>query len=375
MEFQDQEPRRATSKPRLRRTLTPIQPYVPGTSAEDLTRMHAPPRISKLGSNENPLGPGPKALEAVRRVAADLAIYPDASCRELRAALGAATGKSPGNVIVANGSDEVLLLIAAAYLDPGDNVLVGAHTFFNYEFVSRLFDGDVRTIATTDLRHDLAAFARAANARTKLVFLCNPNNPTGLYINHAELAAGLAALPRETLVVVDEAYVEYVDAPDFPDALALMDDFPNLVVVRTFSKAYGLAALRVGYAVAHEAVVADLARVKLPFSVNLVAQKAALAALDDGEHLHRTTSLNRQGRQLLLGALGELGCLVLPSQGNFLCFRPSRSAGEICEGLLRQGVIVRALTHFGLPDWIRVTIGTPEQNAHFVEALAALVDR
>lgn len=358
-------------KPAFRNCLLPLRPYVPGSSTEEVAGRYAPARISKMGSNENPLGPGRKAMEAVRNLAGDLSIYPDAACRELRGALAAKGGKKPGNVFIGNGSDEVLLLIAATYLNPGDNVVVSAHTFFNYEFVARVFDGEVRTIPTRDLRYDLPSISAAADARTKLIFLCNPNNPTGLYFTHSELAGFLYSLPRNVLVVVDEAYGEYAEAADIPDTAALMLDFPNLIVTRTFSKAYGLAALRIGYALAEESIVADLRQVKMPFNVNLPAQKAALAALSDADHLRRTLQVNQEGRQALPCALEALECRVLPTQGNFLCFHPPRPAAAVCESLFRQGVIVRPLHRFGLENWIRVTIGTPNQNAHFLEALTA----
>ncbi|HKP97993.1 MAG TPA: histidinol-phosphate transaminase [Fibrobacteria bacterium] len=363
---------KAAIKPSYRNCLRSLEPYVPGSSSEEAAVRYAPPRISKMGSNENPLGPGRKAMEAVRNLAGSLSVYPDATAGELRGALAASRGGKPGNFFVGNGSDEVLLLIAATYLNPGDNVLVSAHTFFNYEFVARVFDGEVRTIPTRDLRYDLPAFAAAADARTKLVFLCNPNNPTGLYFTHADLAGFLYAMPRDVLVVVDEAYGEYADAEDFPDARALMEDFPNLVVTRTFSKAYGLAGLRVGYAMAPESIVKDLRQVKMPFNVNLPAQKAARAALEDAEHLRRTLRLNAEGKRSLTRALERLGCEVLASQGNFLCFRPPRpvAAASLCERLFSQGVIVRPLARFGLEGWVRVTIGTPDQNAHFLGAVS-----
>jgi len=330
-------------KPSFRDCLRPLQPYQPGSSAEEVADKYAPQRISKMGSNENPLGPGRKAMEAVRNLAGSLSIYPDASAGDLRAALAAAMGKKAGNFFVGNGSDEVLLLIAATYLNPGDNVLASTHTFFNYEFVSRVFDGEVRTVPTRDLCYDLPAFLAAMDARTKLVFLCNPNNPTGLYFTHAELADFLYAMPKEALIVVDEAYGEYVDAPDFPDTSALMEEFPNLIMTRTFSKAYGLAGLRVGYAMASESIVKDLRQVKMPFNVNLAAQKAAVAALDDQDHLERTLRLNLDGKRRLTQHLEKHRCKVLPSQGNFLCFRPPRPPAPICESLFQQGVIVRPL--------------------------------
>jgi histidinol-phosphate aminotransferase len=356
--------------PAYRPCLRPIRPYVPGGSAEDVAARHAPERISKLASNENPLGPGPLALEAVRNQAAALSVYPDAACAELAAALASHTGMRPGNFLIGNGSDEVLMLLAATYLNPGDRALVGSRTFFNYEFVARLFDAEVVTVPAQAMRYDLPGFAAAADARARMIFLCNPNNPTGLHFTHDELAAFLAAVPRQAVIVVDEAYLEYVDAPDFPDTLALMERHPNLVVTRTFSKAHGLAALRVGYAIASEAVIADARRTRMPFSVNLLAQKAAVAALRDRDHLDRTLRMNREGKASLALRLRALGCEVLPSQANFLCFRPPWPADRVCDHLLRDGVIVRPLSRFGLDGWIRVTVGRPDQNGHFLSGLS-----
>jgi histidinol-phosphate aminotransferase len=363
-------------KPSFRDCLRPLQPYVPGSSTEEVAGKYAPKRISKMGSNENPLGPGRRAMEAVWKHAVSLSVYPDASAGDLRVALAAAFGKKPGNFFVGNGSDEVLLLIAATYLNPGDRVLASTHTFFNYEFVSRVFDGEVHAIPTRDLRYDLPAFAAAAagDARTKLVFLCNPNNPTGLYFTHAQLASLLRAMPREALVVVDEAYGEYADAADFPDTSVLMEEFPNLIMIRTFSKAYGLAGLRVGYAMASESIVKDLRQVKMPFNVNTLAQKAAQAALGDLEHVERTVRLNRDGKKQLAFRLEKMGCEILPSQGNFLCFRPPCPAAVLSEHLFQQGVIVRPLARFGLEHWMRVTIGTPDQNAHFLGAMEGYLE-
>jgi histidinol-phosphate aminotransferase len=362
-------------KPVFRDCLRPLRPYVPGSSSEEVAREYAPERISKMGSNENPLGPGRKAVAAVAGLAGGLSVYPDASAGELRAALAKLRGKKPGNFFVGNGSDEVLLLIAATYLNPGDTVLVGSHTFFNYEFVARVFDADVRTIPAREWKYDLPAFSMAADANTKLMFLCNPNNPTGLHFSHADLAGFLYSIPGNILVVVDEAYGEYADAPDYPDSAALMEDFPNLITVRTFSKAHGLAGLRVGYGMAAEAVAQDVRQVKMPFNVNLLAQKAATAALGDEEHLHRTLSMNREGKAVLAPALEGMDCEVLPSQGNFLCFRPPRPAAALCDRLFHEGVIVRPLNRFGMDEWIRVTVGTPEQNAHFLAAFSEALGR
>jgi histidinol-phosphate aminotransferase len=272
-------------------------------------------------------------------------------------------------VMVGNGSDEVLLNIAAAFLNPGETVLCSENTFSEYEFSGRIFDGRIVKVPLRDFRYDLEGFRRRLKARPKLLFLCNPNNPTGNHFTHAELARLLAAVPLETLVVLDEAYCEYATAPDFPRSVELLASHPNLIVSRTFSKIFGMAGLRLGYGFAHPLVVRECQRVKTPFNVSLTAQAAALAALADGDFVARSLGNNNLGRVYLEDALDRLGLEFLPTQANFICFRTERPAVDVHEDLLKQGVIVRPLRSFGMDYWTRVTIGTPEQNERFVAAL------
>jgi histidinol-phosphate aminotransferase len=354
-----------------RKPIQILKPYVPGKSIEEVRAKYDPPAITKLGSNENPLGASPKVIEALRAALPKVSLYPDGSSRDLRQALAERFGIAPGQIMVGNGSDEVLLLIAAAFLNPGEKVLVSENTFSEYEFAGRVMDGAIIKIPLKKHRYDLAAFRKKMALKPKLVFLCNPNNPTGTYFNHAELEALLRAAPARTLVVVDEAYCEYADAEDFPRSLELLRAFPNLIISRTFSKIFGMAGLRLGYAFAHPLIIRETARVKTPFNVNLLVQAAALAALTDEDFKRRSIANNLAGRAFLDHELKGRGLETLPTQANFICFRVPRPAVDVCEDMLKQGLIARALRSFGLDDWIRITIGTREQNGRFLQALDA----
>lgn len=359
-----------------RKPIQALKPYVPGKSIEEVKARYHPETITKLGSNENPLGASPKVIEALGAALPKVSLYPDGSSSALRQALAQTFGLEPGQIMVGNGSDEVLLLIAAAFLNPGEKVLVSENTFSEYEFAGRVMDGKIVKIPLRKHRYDLPAFQKRLAAKPKLVFLCNPNNPTGTYFTHAELEALLRATPPRTLVVVDEAYCEYADAPDFPRSLELLKAFPNLIISRTFSKIFGMAGLRLGYAFAHPLIIRETARVKTPFNVNLLVQAAALAALSDGDFKRRSIANNLEGRAFLEKELAARGLDPLPTQANFICFRVPRPAVDVCEDMLKQGLIARALKSFGLEDRIRITIGTRDQNERFLQALdAALAPR
>ncbi len=352
-----------------RKSIQALKPYVPGKSIEEVRAKYHPGQITKLGSNENPLGASGQVIEALRAALPRVSLYPDGASRDLRGALAQAHGVAPEQVVVGNGSDEVLLMIAAAFLNPGEKVLVSENTFSEYEFSGRVMDGRIVKIPLKGNRYDLAGFRGKLSPAPKLVFLCNPNNPTGSYFTHAELAALLRAAPSKTLVVVDEAYCEYADAADFPRSFELLRKHPNLIVTRTFSKIFGMAGLRLGYGFAHPLIIRELARVKTPFNVNLLVQAAALAALADKDFRARSIANNLAGRAFLQAAFRKRGLEAIPTQANFICFRTERPAVDLCEDLLKQGVIIRALRSFGLDYWNRVTIGTQEQNERFLAAL------
>ena len=357
-----------------RPSIQALKPYVPGRSIEDVKAQYAPKRIVKLGSNENPLGANPKVLQAVAAVLPKVSLYPDGSSRVLREALARRCGVNADEVIVGNGSDEILLMIALAFVKPGERVVVSENTFSEYEFSGRVLDAEIVKVPLKDWRYDTKGFAKTLapvkGKPPKLLFICNPNNPTGNYVTHAELEALLKKASRDTLVVVDEAYGDYATEKDFPRSIELMRKYPNLLVARTFSKLYGLAGLRLGYGLGNAALLRETLRVKTPFNVNLLVQTAAVTALEDTAFVRKSLAVNNAGRRQIEAGFRKLGLFYLPTQANFICFRVPRPAVDLCEDLLKRGMIIRALKSFGLPDWCRVTIGTKEQNAFFLRELA-----
>ena len=356
-----------------RKSIQTLKPYVPGKSIDEVRARYNPPSITKLGSNENPLGASLRVIEAVQDALPMMSLYPDGSSSALRRTLADAHGLVPDQIMVGNGSDEVLLLIAAAFLNPREKVLIAENTFSEYEFAGRVMDGSIVKLPLKKNRYDLAAFTKKLSLKPKLVFLCNPNNPTGSYFTHAEMLKLLKAAPAKTLVVVDEAYCEYADAPDFPRSLELLKQFPNLIICRTFSKIFGMAGLRLGYAFAHPLLIKETGRVKTPFNVNLLVQAGALAALADHEFRARSIVNNREGRAYIENELAKRKLEFVPTQANFICFKVPRPAVEVCEEMLARGLIARALKSFGMDYWIRITIGTPEQNELFLAALDAVL--
>lgn len=327
------------------------------------------PGTIKLSSNENPLGSSPKAMEAAKIVLADSHRYPDKMALELREALAKRHDVDSERIVVGNGSDELMVLAAGAFISPGNEAITAAHTFSQYAFAARLYDGTVLEIEMPDNRFDLPAIADAIGDRTRIIYLCNPNNPTGTYFNHQELAAFMRRVPGSVLVFMDEAYADYADAADFPRSLDLAEEYENLLVSRTFSKIYGLAGLRVGYAIAGARVAESLEKVRQPFNLNLVGQAAARAALWDREFLEQSIEMTHRGKRYLYSELERLGVQHLPTQSNFLYIEVPEDSKRFVERIAEGGVTVRPLNSFGLPYAVRVTIGTEEQNSLFVEAL------
>jgi histidinol-phosphate aminotransferase len=353
-----------------RPSIQALKPYVPGRSIEEVKAQYNPARIVKLGSNENPLGANPKVLKAIAKVLPKISLYPDGSSRALREALAAYCGVSADEVIVGNGSDEILLMIALAFVKPGERVVVSENTFSEYEFSGRVLDAEIVKVPLRDFRYDVAGFAKTLKLKPRMLFLCNPNNPTGNYFTHAELEGLLKKTPRACLVVVDEAYGDYATEKDFPRCLELMKKYPNLLVARTFSKLFGLAGLRLGYGLGDAGLLRETLRVKTPFNVNLLVQTAAVTALADKAFVRKSLAVNNKGRLQIEAGFRKLGLFYLPTQANFICFRVPRPAVDLCEDLLKRGMIIRALKSFGLPEWCRVTIGTAEQNRFFLAELS-----
>ncbi|MEW6445823.1 MAG: histidinol-phosphate transaminase [Pseudomonadota bacterium] len=371
--------------PWLARAFAPVRglsPYVPGKPLEELERELGIQGAIKLASNENPLGPSPAALEAMRKHVSGIHLYPDGNGFSLKKALAAHLGVDVEAITLGNGSNDVLDLIARAFLGEGRGAVFSEYAFAVYPISTQAAGGIAQCAKALSADHphqpyghDLEAMRAAVDGRTRVVFLANPNNPTGTWVERGTLHAFIASLPPEVLVVVDEAYIEFVEEDaSFPNALEWLGVFPNLIVTRTFSKIHGLAGLRVGYAVSHPHVAAVLNRVRQPFNVNLLALEAARAALEDSAHVQRTRDLNREGLRQVREGLASLGLSALPSLGNFLCIDMTRPAHVIYDGLLRRGVITRPVAGYGLPNHLRVSIGTLEENARFLAALKSVLE-
>lgn len=358
-----------------------LQPYQPGKPDSEVRREYGLTEVIKLASNENPLGPSPRALAAARESLAEVARYPDGNAFELKAALAAHLQVAPESLTLGNGSNEVLEIVARTFLIPGAGCVYSRHAFAVYPLVTQAVGARARVAAAhppdhpMPFGHDLNAMADRIDADTRLVFIANPNNPTGTWVTRMELESFLERVPERVLVVVDEAYVEYADEPGYPQALPWVARYPNLIVTRTFSKAYGLAGLRVGYAVSHPLVADLLNRVREPFNVNLPAQAAAAAALADSDHLARTRQVNREGMAQLRDACTRLGLSCLPSIGNFLCVQVGRPGLQVFQELLRRGITVRPVANYELPDYLRISIGTQRENARLIAALAEVLRR
>lgn len=358
-----------------RGVLEKIRPYSPGKPIEEVKRELGIDDVIKLASNENPLGPSPKALEALLKCVPTVNIYPDGSGFLLKEALASFFGVSMGNVVLGCGADEIVRMLGEAFLNPGDEVVSAAGTFSQYEFASVLMDAHYVPVPLKDFTFDLEAIGRAISPRTKLVFICNPNNPTGTRVLPAKLDEFILSVPEGCLVVVDEAYIEYSDSPAEASALKHVLAGRNVMVLRTFSKIYGLAGLRVGYGIAREDITAAVERVRPPFNVNLLAQEAARAALSDDAHVARSIEVNRRGKAYLYSNFERLGLDYLPTQANFIFVNLRRDSRAVFGELLRRGVIVRTGDIFGFPEFIRVTIGTEEQNIRFIRALEEVLQQ
>lgn len=347
-----------------------IMAYQPGKPISELAREMgiAEESIVKLASNENPLGMSVRARDAAITAIGEISRYPDGGAFALKKALCARFGVQPAQLVIGNGSNDILELASQAFLAPGLSAVYSRHAFAVYPLATNARGARGIEVAAKNFGHDLDAMAAAIEPQTRVVFIANPNNPTGTFVPGAELEAFLAKVPRHVLVVLDEAYTEYLAPEQRYDSIAWLARFPNLLVSRTFSKAYGLAGLRVGYAIAHPEVADLMNRVRQPFNVSSVALAAAEAALDDDEFLARSAEVNRRGMAQLVAAFRELGLEWIPSAGNFVTFKVGDAIG-VNQALLRQGVIVRPIAAYGMPHWLRVSIGLPEENARFIDAL------
>ncbi len=348
-----------------------LVPYVGGKSLDELERQTGRRNFLKLASNENALGPSPKALAAMRSAIRAAHQYPEGSYPALKSALAAKFKLTPSNVVLGDGSNEILVLAANAFIRPGDEAVMATPSFSVFAHAVTGAGGRAVQVNLKDMRHDLPAMAKAVTRRTKLVFVCNPNNPTGTIVTRAEVERFLTSLPAGLIVVFDEAYAEFADDRRFPDSLAYVRKDLRVLVVRTFAKLYGLAGLRVGYGLGPEALVGIIERLRQPFNVNALAYRAAVAALGDRAYVTRTLAMARAGRRTLAGSLAKLGFPSVPSQANFLLVRVPGSGRAASAALERAGVIVRPLPG-ALAGYVRVTIGTPAQQRVVLGAFRSL---
>lgn len=348
--------------------LQQLKPYVAGKPIAEVQAQYGISSPIKLASNENPLGPSPKAIEAIRRALKDIHRYPDSHCLSLRHKLATCLQIKEQQIVLGNGSDEIMALIGQALLLPKEEVITPHPAFSIYEKVAVMAQAHLLKVPLKALSIDLEGIRKKVSSRTKLIFLTNPHNPTGSFLEKKELEDFLKTLPVSVLVVLDEAYIDFVQPQRRFSSIALLESFPNLIILRTFSKAYGLAGLRIGYGILTPKLASLLETVRDPFNVNILAQIGATAALDDKDFLENTRRTIWEGRRFLTKALTSLGVKVYPSEANFLLIYLGKDAKKIYEGLLKKGIIVRPMVNYDLADYLRISIGKPEENQAFVEA-------
>jgi histidinol-phosphate aminotransferase len=351
-----------------------LHPYQPGKPVEELQREYGISNIIKLASNENPLGPSPLALDAIKQEFDELARYPDGNGFVLKQALSNKLNVSLPQITLGNGSNDILELIARAFATSENEIIFSQHAFAVYPLVTQAINAKAVVTAAKNWGHDLEAMANAITDKTRLIFVANPNNPTGTWLGGDELKSFIKGLPGHVIVVVDEAYFEYaidprMQADDYPDALQWLSEFPNLIVTRTFSKAYGLAALRIGYSVSHPDIADLLNRVRQPFNVNHLAIVAASAAINDSQHLDKAIQVNAAGMQQLVDGFDALGLDFIPSVGNFVSVDVGKDGASVYDALLHEGVIVRPVANYQMPQYLRVTVGLAQENERFLQAL------
>jgi histidinol-phosphate aminotransferase len=350
-----------------------IPAYSAGKSKEEIARKYGTPHPIKLASNENPLGPSTKALEAIEATMHSGHIYPDPDARSLRDAAAGFFGCPPDHIIAGNGSDEIIDLICRAYIIPGNEVIVPSCTFSYYRIASLACGGEVVSIPMQGLRIDVEGIRHALSPRSKVIFVANPNNPTGTYLRKEEILSLIGFVPGNVLLVMDEAYAAYVRQNDFMSAVKLTETHSNLITVHTLSKSHGLAGLRVGFGIASRSIMDNLLRIKPPFNVNSLAQKAGEAALSDAPFLEKTLTATWGGLDILYAAFERLGLPYIPSQTNFVLVRIGNDAPRVYEDLLKRGIITRFIANIGLDEYIRVSVGLPEENNAFISALTEVL--
>ena len=357
----------------VKKTLLNIKPYIPGKPIEEVKRELGLNNVIKLASNENPYGPSPKVRKAIADTARKINRYPDGDCFYLRQILADHLKVRPRQIIFGNGSDEIIVLAVRAFVDEGDEVIIAQPSFLIYDIASQIAGAHVRAIPLKEFRYNLTAMKRAVTGKTKIIFLGNPDNPSGTFIAQTDIIDFLKGLRKDILVFIDEAYYEYVIAKDYGNSLELLKNYKNVIVTRTFSKMYGLAGLRVGYGVANEELIDLLNRIREPFNVNSIAQAAATACLKDKTYYRGIAKKVEGQRQFLYKNFQEMGLQFQKSYTNFILLNVQKDSSEVSKQLLKKGVIIRDMNVWGLKNYIRVTIGTEPENRRFISALRSVL--
>jgi len=357
----------------VRKSALNIKAYTPGKPIEETKRQLGLKEVVKLASNENPLGVSPKAINAMKKCLIGVNRYPDAQGFYLKKRLAKYFNLSADNFVLGNGSDELIDVVIKTFCEADENIVTSDTTFLEYEIIAQVNDRKVKKAALSYFKYDLRGILGLVDKKTKLIFIANPNNPTGTYVTKYEVADFLKLLPGKVIVIFDEAYDTFIDVDDYPDTLALLKKKKNIIILKTFSKAYGLAGLRLGYAIASPELVSYMERVRQPFNVNILAQVAGLAALDDQAFLKKTRNLTLNGKDFIYGKLSDMGLCYVTSVANFILVDVGRNGKELFKAMLKFGVIVRDMAQYGLENFIRVTIGTQKENERFIRVLTKVL--
>ncbi len=350
-----------------------LHPYQAGKPVEELEREYGVSNAIKLASNENPLGPGKKAVAAMQSVQQEVSRYPDGNGFKLKQLLADQLNVKSENFTLGNVSSEILELVARTFVTPENQVIFSEHAFAVYPILTQAVGAEAVITPAKNWGHDLDAMRNAVTDRTRLIFVSNPNNPTGTWLTSDQLHKFLSSIPDHIFVLVDEAYFEYVEEADYPSSIKWINEFPNLIITRTFSKIHGLAGLRVGYGISHPEVAELLNRVRQPFNSNSLALAAAKAALQDSDHINRSIETNSAGLKQLIAAFKKMGLKYIPSVGNFICVEFEQDGLEIYKALLHKGMIVRPIGVYGMPNHLRITVGSEQENKQFIQSLGEVL--
>lgn len=356
----------------LNKGISDLHPYEPGRSIDEVVAEYNPEKVVKLASNENPLGPSPKAIHALSGNK-NLHLYPDGDSKKLKSHIAEHESINVNNIIIGNGSNEILELAARAFLNKDSSAIMSKHAFAVYKIVTQACGSEIIEVPAKEWGHDLSSFPTNIKDSTRVCFIANPNNPTGTFNSHEEIDSLMNQLPSSILVILDLAYYEYVDSDDYVQVNKLLSKYKNLLVTKTFSKIQGLASLRIGYGLASDELIGVLNKIRQPFNSNALAQEAACHAILDKDHIRKSIELNATERDYLFKELTNIGMECIPSQGNFISFKGNFNAQNLFTDLMKQGVIVRPIALYDMPEYIRVTIGTKDENEYFLKKLKEVV--